>query len=54
MTPEEIHQLGLNEVARITGEMEKIREEVGFKGTLAQFFEYLRTDPNSSRRAARR
>ena len=45
LTPEEIHQTGLSEVARITGEMEKVRQEVGFKGTLPQFFEYLRTDP---------
>ncbi len=45
MTPEQIHQLGLSEVARITGEMEKVRQEVGFKGNLQQFFEYLRTDP---------
>ena len=45
LTPEEIHQTGLDEVARITGEMEKIRQEVGFKGTLPEFFEYLRTDP---------
>jgi len=45
MTPEEIHQLGLSEVARITAEMEKVREEVGFKGTLGQFFEHLRADP---------
>jgi uncharacterized protein (DUF885 family) len=45
MTPEQIHQLGLSEVARITGEMEKVRKEVGFKGNLQQFFEYLRTSP---------
>ncbi len=45
ITPEEIHELGLSEVARITGEMEKVREEVGFKGTLARFFDHLRTDP---------
>jgi uncharacterized protein (DUF885 family) len=45
LTPEEIHQTGLSEVARITGEMEKVQQEVGFKGTLPQFFEYLRTDP---------
>jgi uncharacterized protein (DUF885 family) len=45
LTPEEIHETGLKEVARITGEMEKVRQEVGFKGTLPQFFEYLRTDP---------
>ncbi|HEY0630255.1 MAG TPA: DUF885 domain-containing protein [Sphingomicrobium sp.] len=45
LTPEEIHQTGLSEVARITGEMEKVRQEVGFRGTLHQFFEHLRTDP---------
>ena len=45
LTPEEIHELGLKEVARITGEMEKVRQEVGFKGNLQQFFDYLRTDP---------
>lgn len=45
ITPDEIHNLGLSEVARITGEMEKVRQEVGFKGDLPQFFEYLRTDP---------
>jgi len=45
LTPEEIHETGLKEVARITGEMEKVRQEVGFKGTLPQFFDYLRTDP---------
>jgi uncharacterized protein (DUF885 family) len=45
MTPDEIHQLGLQEVARITGEMEKVRQEVGFTGSLPQFFNHLRTDP---------
>ena len=45
LSPEEIHQTGLNEVERITTEMEKVKQEVGFKGTLAQFFENLRTDP---------
>ena len=41
---EDVHQLGLREVARITREMEAQKAKVGFKGTLAQFFEYLRTD----------
>ena len=41
---EEVHQLGLREVARITAEMEKVRQQVGYKGDLAAFFEYLRTD----------
>jgi uncharacterized protein (DUF885 family) len=45
LTPEEIHQTGLSEVARITTEMEKVKNEVGFKGSLAKFFDYLRTDP---------
>lgn len=43
MTPEQIHELGLKEVERITAEMEKVREEVGFKGTLHQFYEHMRT-----------
>jgi uncharacterized protein (DUF885 family) len=45
MTPGEIHQLGLNEVARILGEMDKVRQKVGFEGDLHAFFTYLRTDP---------
>ena len=45
LTPEEIHQTGLSEVARITTEMEKVKAEVGFKGSLPKFFDYLRTDP---------
>ena len=39
-----IHEIGLSEVARIHGEMEKIKEEVGFEGTLQDFFEFMRTD----------
>ncbi|HEX5005746.1 MAG TPA: DUF885 domain-containing protein, partial [Hyphomonadaceae bacterium] len=38
MTADEIHQLGLSEVARIRGEMEKVKEAAGFKGTLEEFF----------------
>jgi uncharacterized protein (DUF885 family) len=45
LTANEIHELGLSEVARITEGMEKVRQEVGFKGTLQQFFDHLRTDP---------
>ncbi len=45
MTPEQIHQLGLSEVKRILGEMEKAKTEAGFTGTLPQFFDHLRTDP---------
>jgi len=42
---DEIHQLGLSEVTRIKTGMEAIKNEVGFKGTLPEFFEHLRTDP---------
>jgi uncharacterized protein (DUF885 family) len=42
---DDIHNLGLSEVARITSGMEAIRKEVGFKGTLPQFFDHLRSDP---------
>ena len=45
MTAEEVHQLGLNEVARIRDEMEATKTEVGFEGDLVQFFEFIRTDP---------
>ena len=45
MSPDEIHNLGLSEVARITTEMDKVKTEVGFKGSLAKFFDYLRDDP---------
>jgi uncharacterized protein (DUF885 family) len=38
-----IHQLGLDEVARLHKEMERIKEQVGFKGTLQQFFEHIKT-----------
>lgn len=45
LTPEAIHQLGLSEVARIKADLEKLKKEVRFKGTLTQFFDYVRTDP---------
>lgn len=41
-TADEIHQLGLNEVARILSEMEKVKAEVGYSGDLKSFFNYVR------------
>lgn len=52
MTPEAIHALGLSEVNRIHAEMVKVKAQVGFKGTLAQFFEYMRTDPKFAPKSA--
>jgi len=45
LTADFVHKLGLNEVARIKGEMETVKQQVGFKGTLPEFFHYVRTDP---------
>lgn len=45
LTPDQIHDLGLQQVARIHGEMRGIMKKVGFTGTLQQFFEKMRTDP---------
>ena len=45
MTPQQIHEKGLSEVARIRSEMETIMKKVGFTGTLQEFFKKLRTDP---------
>ena len=45
LSADQIHNIGLKEVARIRAEMETIQAEVGFKGTLTQFFEHLRSDP---------
>ncbi len=45
LTPGEIHQIGLNEVARLRKEMEAVKDQVGFEGTLQQFFEYVRSGP---------
>jgi len=45
LTADEIHSIGLAEVARIRGEMEAVKDQVGFKGDLEQFFHFLETDP---------
>jgi len=44
MTPDQIHELGLEQVARIHGEMRGIMAQVGFKGTLQEFFNHMRTN----------
>ena len=43
LTPDQVHDLGLAQVARIHGEMTAIKDKVGFKGSLQQFFEHMRT-----------
>ncbi|HEX8466526.1 MAG TPA: DUF885 domain-containing protein [Allosphingosinicella sp.] len=45
MSPDEIHRIGLAEVARLHKEMEIVKAQVGFTGSLQQFFEHIRTDP---------
>lgn len=48
LTPQQIHQLGLDEVKRIHAEMQALLQQIGYKGTLREFFTYLRTDPRFS------
>src|SRR5690606_2727902 len=45
LTAEEIHEIGLAEVARVHEEMEGVMREVGFTGTLPEFFRHLQEDP---------
>ncbi len=45
LTADEIHEIGLSEVARIKGEMMAIKEKVGFEGDLNAFFKFVNTDP---------
>ena len=45
LSPEQVHQLGLDEVARITKDFESVQKQMGFKGTLQQFFDFMRTSP---------
>lgn len=48
LSADEIHEIGLSEVARIRGEMQKVIDQVGFKGSFEDFLKYLRTDPKFS------
>lgn len=45
LTPDEIYAIGEKEVARLHAEMEKVKDEVGYKGDLKSFFHYIHTDP---------
>lgn len=45
LTPQQIHDLGLREVERINGEMQQVRDALGFKGTKAEFQQFLKSDP---------
>ena len=45
LTPDEIHALGLSEVARIRDEMDQVRRQVGFAGDLVAFFRFVQDDP---------
>lgn len=44
-SPEEIYQTGLQEVARISAKMDSVKTQVGFKGSLKAFFNYMKDDP---------
>jgi uncharacterized protein (DUF885 family) len=45
LTPKEIHDIGLKEVARIEAEMRAVKDRAKFQGTMEEFFTFLRTDP---------
>ena len=45
LTAQQIHEIGLAEVERIRAEMERVKAQTGFKGTMPEFFTYMRTDP---------
>jgi uncharacterized protein (DUF885 family) len=45
LSPKEIHEIGLKEVARLEAEMRATKDKANFKGTMAEFFKFMRTDP---------
>ena len=49
MTPDQIHELGLSEVKRLRAEMELLKEKSGFKGTLQEFFAYIRDNKDNEK-----
>jgi uncharacterized protein (DUF885 family) len=48
LTPAQIHQIGLDEVERIHGEIRGVMAKVGFDGTMQEFFTFMKTDPRFS------
>ncbi len=46
-TPEEINKIGLEQVAMLRNEMEKVKQQVGFNGTLEQFISHVKEDPKA-------
>jgi len=53
VTPREVHEVGLGEVARIRAEMAEVIREIGFEGSYAEFLDFLRTDPRFYPKTAR-
>jgi len=47
LTADQVHQIGLDEVARLRGQMEAIMDQVGFEGDLPAFFEHVKNDPGN-------
>jgi uncharacterized protein (DUF885 family) len=47
LTPDEVHQIGLDEVKRLRGEMETVKRRVGFDGDLQAFFKHVEADPEN-------
>src|SRR3546814_302676 len=45
MTAEQVHELGLSEVKRLRGELEKVQAQIGFEGDLQAFFKHMQDDP---------
>ncbi len=52
LEPDRVHRLGTSEVSRIQREMDRVRAELGYKGNLRQFFDFIRTDPQFHPRTA--
>jgi uncharacterized protein (DUF885 family) len=53
LTPDQIHEIGLKEVARIDADMKATIAQTGFKGSFAEFLQFLRADPQFYARSPR-